>query len=356
MLENLIVYLGLLCYGIIMADKAQKTSNKKYILSIVVIFTLVAGLRAPSVGIDTKNYIYAFEMISSGKDYVIYFEESFKIICVFLLAVCNHPNFLLIVFSFITNSFIIYRIWDFKNNISFKYAIAMYYISMYIGTFNTMRQCVSVALVFWGTRYIEKNQYWKFFIYVLLAFMFHKSALISVIFILFDMIRWKSFSNKYKIFFLLCIACFPAIGTFLLSYMLKYSHYFEKITLDLGFMVVAKLTIFVASLLLYKSSNGLKIYESEFKGEEYGHKIICIYAFFSICLSGLTYVFRHMGRISYYFLLFEIIFFSRAILCNSKIERMFIKIAIFVIYGYSLIVLLTQNSQGHLPYLFFWQV
>jgi hypothetical protein len=106
-------------------------------------FSLVAGLRAISVGIDTKTYNAAFELISNNITGSVFgIEKSFIQICKVLLSIWNNPHFLLFLFAFVSHSLILFRLWQDKEYISFSWSVLSYYILLFPFSLNGMRQFV----------------------------------------------------------------------------------------------------------------------------------------------------------------------------------------------------------------------
>ncbi len=123
---------------------------------------LLSGLRGISVGKDTRSYTDTFEMILHNQRVELSWtgiETSFINLCSILQKINTSPQFLFVLFSFLINGFIIVRFWDFRYVASFTWMMIAYYIGFYFMTFNIMRQFCAIAIIFWGTRYIDRKKY-----------------------------------------------------------------------------------------------------------------------------------------------------------------------------------------------------
>ena len=93
-MSTYVVYILTLLITVALSATAQRKDKKKYIILAALVLTVLAGLRAVSVGIDTKNYVRLFTHIADGDLHLAHgLETSFKYICAFLLAIWNNNNF-----------------------------------------------------------------------------------------------------------------------------------------------------------------------------------------------------------------------------------------------------------------------
>lgn len=360
-LQSLLIYLGLAILSFNLAKIAEKTNKKLYVWIIVILLSLVAGLRNISVGIDTKTYDMIFKNVSHGKFDLIYgVEESFKYICDFLLKIWNNSNFLFFIFSFISNTLILFRIWKERSIILYRWSVLAYYIVFFAFSLNGVRQFVAVAIVFYSTLYIKEGYYIKYIVGILFASLFHFSAFIGVIYLLYDVLFIKYFNNKrkirYALFFTLIIVGAVIVTLNILD---RYSRYFGFSSSLVGVMLIAKIIMFIISILFlsYTSKDdNLEINDEGLMARYYSIVSTRWYYFTGLVLTSLDYYFSYMGRIGLYFYMFETIFLGNVF--KSKNKNIFV---LWIKFGYVLILMyyLYQNiisgSQGEIPYRFFWQ-
>ena len=101
-MQSSLIYLTTILIVLLLSYSAQKRNKMGGFITAAIVLSLLAGLRAASVGIDTVHYIEQFEAIAKGRPDLAYgLEESFKRICAFLLGIWNNSNFLFIIFHFL---------------------------------------------------------------------------------------------------------------------------------------------------------------------------------------------------------------------------------------------------------------
>ena len=132
MIQTIAIYGIVLFFCFVLARNAQKYEKKGYIVAIVLLLTLLAGLRKDSVGIDTHTYAQYLNLIRNGQfNYVWGVEYTFKMIMrLFGKAFKGYTAFLLSM-ALITNACIIRRLWDFRNITRFEWTVLVYYIMFY---------------------------------------------------------------------------------------------------------------------------------------------------------------------------------------------------------------------------------
>ncbi len=319
------------------------------------LLSLVAGLRAASVGIDTQNYTELFARIAEGRlDLAYGLETTFKYICAFLLGIWNNSNFLFLVFALITNILIFSRLWDFRDHISLPWATAIYFGVFYFMTFNIVRQFVAVSIIFFATRYLAQKKYFKFLVFVLIAFLFHKSALIGVLFIVLDIFAWKELTKKQKriIVLLWVLGAIAALflGTIILG---KYVNYFKAAQFNFGIMLFLKLIIYTFTALFMMGDDWKDKNDVGYDPISYSHNMSKVYYIIGILITMLGYMFQYMDRIGLYFYLFEAIYIGKVM--KSRRVDTIVKLAVGVLYVVILAGAILGDGQGHGEYLFFWQ-
>lgn len=166
----------------------------------------ISGLRASSVGVDNYEYSEWFASLSLDNSLVdsislniIDYEPGFVII-----------NYILKVFDFGYNwALVLYAlliwvpIYLFSKYFKNFYFVIFSFVSLgfLFFTFNGQRQAIAIGFIFLGTFFLLKHNYILFALSILIATMYHFSAiLMGVIFFIFRMPR---FSVKYWFFSIL---------------------------------------------------------------------------------------------------------------------------------------------------------
>ena len=163
--------MAVLCFFV--AKFAELTNNKKVVWLIVFVLSLIAGLRALSVGIDAKNYDRWFGLIASGNQKQIYgVEASFIYICNIVLKLWNNTNFMFFLFGLLSHGLVIFTLWKNREHISFRWGVFSYYIMFFAFSLNGMRQFLAVAIVIFATNFVREGKYVRFVLFILAAALF----------------------------------------------------------------------------------------------------------------------------------------------------------------------------------------
>ena len=251
-MQTYFVYILLLFWIVFFSNQAQKTQKKIYLWLIVFALTFVAGCRAFTVGKDTEGYIRIFWYLENDMWDWAWGEIGFKRFSRAFLRVVNNYTMLLLFYAFVTNFLIMIRLWDFRKVSSFPWMVVCYYISFFYVTMNIMRQCFAIAIVFYATKHLERKRYLSFLCCVGIATLFHTSSLIGIGFVVLDVFQWHYLSRNQKILIGTAFFLSPLILYFVLMASAGYKHYFNMVNEgSIGFMIIAKLALYVFGLLLF---------------------------------------------------------------------------------------------------------
>lgn len=349
-IQSIIIYLGLALVTFYIAKYAEVTNRKRAVWIIVLLFSLVAGLRAVSVGIDTKTYHNIFTNISIGQTDKIYaIEKGFIYICKGLLSLWNNNQFLLFLFGFVSYGLCIFRLWKDREYISFRWAVLVYNVLFFAFSLNGLRQFVAVSIVFFATTFIREGKYIKFVIAIMIASLFHLSAIAGLAYLIFEIFFLKYFELKRKLIVSSFIGICGLFGFSIFSDLMnKYMGFFEDRVQSFGFMMLIKLALLVLSVFFMEKSSDPDEQYFCF-GSRYNY-------FVGLLLNSLSYFFMYMGRVGMYFYVFEAIYigfwFKKK---NRTVFELWLKWAYVAILIYYIYDNLTSGSNGEIPYRFFWQ-
>ena len=353
MLGSIFLYVALFAECAYLAKRADDTKKIRYVWLIVAILSILAGIRGSGVGIDTAKYMESFGHIARGNTHLVYgTEHTFVEIVQIFQLVSKSPVFLFLVFAFITNGLILFRIWEFREKISFMWAFAYFYACFYFFSFNIVRQMVAVAIVFWGTRFAQKEKYIPFFACVAAGFCFHQSALLGVLYLGVDFLQKEKWS-RHKVLFTAFLCAAIMGGSFVLLKISKYLHYFRNIKMDIGFLVPLKLTFLAIYVVLLKQISGSWFGEKVDGQFEYMNTFVVVYYGIGLCVTLLGYFFTFMDRIGLYFTLCGCIFMGH--IAKRTRQPVMVRIIFAVVIGMPFVIDLLSGGQGQLPYRFFWQ-
>lgn len=356
-LESSIFYSVLTCFVFFNCIIAEKYNQQLFVWFNILILTFVAGFRGYSVGADTYSYSIIFKNAYAGIEFSK--DPMFTYVCRFLMSIWNNPTFLFILFGFLIYTLISLRLWEMRGLISYTYAFMMFFCFYFFETMNGLRQFITVAILFWGTRYLAKGNYIKYIITIFLAYIFHITALLGVLGFVGELFNWKSLEIKQRKF----IVSMSIIGILLSSYAIQYMvtrteaymHYFNTVVMDVGFRLIALIGVFCISLCLFDKKKYIINTNTRLK-PDYFISTTRMYYFFAIALGLVGYFFPYMERLGWSYSLFEGVYFGALVKESNQLKRWAFKVPIIGILLYVLInYLFLKNGSLHHPYVFIWE-
>lgn len=361
-------------------------------VAIVLILTLLAGLRSLTVGTDTSGYAIKLYKIARGSSTFASFldiqwfreyrwttvGESVEVgylVLVWIARKFGSFQVLLFLTSFLTVCPFYYALARRRNDYYLPICLIMFMLIYFNWTLNAMRQWVAASWIFLSVFWLydpseslihQKMSYTALFV----AFLFHSSAVMGIAILIIRHFL-KDERGFTRFFIIVCIVVVLVLFTSLISKSLvskllsaiglsKFIGYLGSGSISFVFSgFILQLPFLVLALYLYKSK-----------------KVDSRLALFYLCIATLCLIFSqlaslglHSGRISLYFDLFEIPLVG--LIVSSEINKSFgtcgrsillQPVSCFVICGfvfaYSLVYWLVTYGAGSgetLPYLFFWQ-
>lgn len=206
----------------ILLDLFIYDNNKKDKLFIIlmIIFTFLSCFRSYKVGTDTGMFWTDYTRIINTSFHnlnLFRYELGFTIMCKVLGLISRNPQTIIIFSGLITNLVIAYFI---KTNAKNKLSSGIFYFTTnyYFIFLCLMRQSLAICFIFLGYNFLKKNKKIMFFIMILLAFSFHRSAIIFIFLPLFKYIKVPKNLPIYTIVvsILMFIVAQPIFNSFVL--------------------------------------------------------------------------------------------------------------------------------------------
>lgn len=178
--------------------KRNLKENAYFILFLLAV--LVAGCRYV-IGGDTVRYMRFWEYyptFSEGPDIFSYvlFDPFWMLLNVCCKSICDDFIFFQFVHALLLNGILFYGV--FKRLIYFKehrFTIVLFYFIYFYLYFNTeiLRESLAIAFFLLGLPAFQKKQWLRYYIFAIIAFLFHSSAIILFILPAFRYIPWNKF-------------------------------------------------------------------------------------------------------------------------------------------------------------------
>lgn len=355
-----IVFAGLAVFCLLFSYIADRYNKQSCVWVVILALCLVSGLRGEDVGLDTRGYLAIFGYIKNGAfQYAYGVEESFKYICYAIMKVIPSERFLLLLLAFVTNWCIVTRFWELRGFSSFPCMVLAYYMSFYFATMNVARQFCAIAIVFYGSRYLVKKRPFKFLLFVVMATLIHRSAIVSLVLLAMNCFRWKKLPKYQKIIYIICALFIPVIIIYVLRFLSGYTKYFTSLSVDIGAMVLIKIGFFAATAIFafVMHPNFTYFKKGQLLNPDYSFvmQLTCVAYSAALILAGVGYFYAYVDRISWYFYLYEGVYFGMLLKGRRLSNRVILGYAIIAILCFGFIQSMLHNAQGTMPYAFFWQ-
>lgn len=355
------IYIGTFIAGIICVKKYRKLSafdnrnkfKKRIYLSLAVIIpSIIAGIRY-DVGVDWSTYKNIFEFTSmTGGSYL----ESGYVLLLRIVKYLLHGDYYF--FNFVISAMLlgftllalirIREITNFRIPLELGYYIAL--VLLWCVSFNATRQCLASAIVLYGlTWFYEKK--WKFILWIIIASLFHQSAIFCILFIFLSFeFKRKSYQKIYNMFlyfgviflFFVIQNVLDVIGTLGL-----YTNYFDNSASDfsLNFMLYIIFPLVLIMVYAPKVIKNSKYYDLFFK---------LFVLQIPIQFAGNFVVYA--DRVSLYCNISSIVLFPliASELSNSRVRKQFVILAYIWFTIYFVVMWGILGGNGIFPYQTKW--
>ena len=182
------IYIGVLAGTIIFSGLAQQYRNRNrqmrnFLLFVTIaLLTIVAGLRY-KVGVDYTQYMVSFpKYVENVFEAIKAFNEPGIYVIAWLGSkIINEPVSMFLITAIVVCVTFGITISKQSNNYMFSFAIFLF-AGCWTGSFNAMRQYLACIIVFAAHRYIYTREWKKYFLAIILAMAFHRSAIIMLVF------------------------------------------------------------------------------------------------------------------------------------------------------------------------------
>lgn len=354
MLMIIILVLSFIVY-IFNIKHAPHLINKKTSIWCGIALFVHGALRHPSVGIDVYGYVnsyklvqrLSFEQIFTSTKYTVSRDPYFYAFLKLLTFINEDPQFMLVVISAITA--ICFSVFIYKNSKSVLLSFVMFVgLRFYSFTLTGLRQAIALGITMLSYEYIKNNKFFKFFICVWVASLFHSSAWIFLLAYPISKIK-----NIRTVVFtlLLLMAANLLTGNGIIGLLLKtpmmgqYQTYASGETTESGFTILLIYYAIIFMAYIYKKLNA---------DEKDYNTVIYNFSIIGTVITSMTFNFATIFRMGYYYVLSIILLLPLAISYESN---KYIKYAITTV---TIVLLVAQyiiigSGAGTGNYKFFWE-
>lgn len=159
----------------------MKKKNESYIQMICLLisfFILWFFAAFADCGADREAYRIVFRDATVASIFDGWQEPGFVIFNLILRLFGDNPDIVLVAIPTVTLGLIYSTLYYLRKEVNIGYAILIYSTAFYIQSLSLLRIYMAAAILFWGIRYLKKNQYIKYACVILAATLIHYSSLL----------------------------------------------------------------------------------------------------------------------------------------------------------------------------------
>lgn len=340
----------LVCSTIFFLDRQDRNRknfiNKLFLWTVGVILIFISGFRGDFTA-DYNNYTYLFYYYRnfSFKEifYYTFGQEIGYVVLNWLIAIFTDNSIFVMLVTSILIIVLFFR--EIGRDSSYVWISVLMFVTIgsYYTSFNIIRQIISVAIVFSGSKYLYNRNFKAYLFFILLGSIFHQTALIMIIF-------YFLLNNKIKFRNLILITSILLCSIFYLDSILNViqKYLYSNYTKDFYGMtsVNFKNAVLPISILLFTIIHYSKLDFNEIKVRIWVNAIF-FYSFFSILGLKIQMIQRFAEFFAPYVLLLVPFMISRIENNNLRLGYILFGIVILISYNY-----ITLSGSGYDPYYF----
>lgn len=272
----ILLYVIVMGMGLYSNQKHYNKHSKRVLLFVSFsLMTIVLGLRGITVGEDTSHYINVFnqavnvswsDIIHSNGFHTAYFtnqfgytdtiENGFLVVCKIIHWITDNPQVFLFIIACITNILFAKFIYDNCDDVFFSTYIFLTE-SMFMLSFNGIRQLLAVAITLQAYTLIKKRKIKTALFLVVVAALFHVAALVALLAFPILLVKPNKEYRKFKYAIIAAIGIPLAIVIFrdvITRFVPRYTGYFlnNYWVNSLGGITVLWIVEFILILYMYK--------------------------------------------------------------------------------------------------------
>lgn len=194
----LLLYPLLIIILVFLNQLSEGKLDKTLTWVLIIVFSLICGFRNFNSGYDTEGYINLFDNLNSLQD--IFFgymswkgDYFFTLITLVLKKIGANGRYFLLILSFISVSILIKGLKKlFEGNKDSFLLISLFYSTTipFLLFGNVIRQGLAISLFLYGLSQYHANRK-SYYLFLILSILSHKSALIFVLFQIFEIVKWN---------------------------------------------------------------------------------------------------------------------------------------------------------------------
>ena len=200
------------------------------IVLLFLILFMFTSLRPGLGGWDYKNYETFFNQIPDlfniEFDFLFFhYEPLYTLANSFVKLFTDNFVVFIVIYTFLTH-LLMFQVIK-KYSINFFYSIFIYFSTYYLWhNFTLLRQNVAILIFWFSLEYIREKKFVKYLLLIIIASLFHNSAIVLILFY-FIIELMDKFSIKKNVWLFIFLSLLKPASDFLLRYIYKILSYFN---------------------------------------------------------------------------------------------------------------------------------
>lgn len=351
--------------------RSYKYKKVIYLFLTFGLFTILSSLRSENIGNDTTAYVDIFKRIIMTGDispFIGRYEIGYLLLNKVGGVITENPQIILVITSVITMigfSCFFYR----YSKLPWLSVFLFYTLGYYGGVLNTIRHSVALVLILLAFHYIIEKKLFKFILAVLVAFLFHRTAILFII-------AWPITKIRYN-YKTVAIAVITTIGLYIsFPYILQlairvfptYSYYAGSAYLDGEVRLASLFNFFVGLcvilygvLLKYHKTDKIIVHSNKNNMDKKLSEgnVYSILISLGVCITVVSFNFNLLDRVGYFFMMFTCVYIPNTVHQikdkHLRVLNIMIIVMLFAVYYTTILIFRPEWNQIY-PYEFFWNI
>lgn len=342
------------------SKKFNKLWGKLFFVLAVSLPILMATFRSVDVGIDVKVYVQPCTRWAINSDsFVSYItlalsngiEIGYALLTYFGANYLGGISGVFFLSAILIILPIYIRLLDYKEEIPVLISSLIYLLVFYNLSLNITRQSMALSILFFAFKYVEEKRYKKFVLFLSIAFLFHSSAILAIVYPILSVLSkgkdWRTKQILIVTILILFVSFYNKIFEFFIGLLFpeNIDRYVKAFLQDdtgyISFWMIV-INVFIVLCVLVSKQYLMKTNR---------YKLYILLALFNLILYTLTGYNGNCFRYSLYFMIMvpKIVPLVRyKISKNSRVLADMLIVAVFLLFWFNFNIL--TDSYGTIPY------
>lgn len=221
-----ILFLSISLFCIYFFDVKGQKKGAGFFYAVLLLYAILLSGLSYRIGTDIYNYSSSYDELPDMSEFKWeqWFDYNYQPFYVLLCSVSrsiSHDFYILHLFQSAIVCTVMFAFIHWRTKYHFTGLFVFITIAYIYFCFDILRESLAIVFVSFGYKYMEAGKYTRFYLFVCIAFMFHLSAIIAILFPVMQRLRFdKSF--------LFALGCMLVLLSLLESFS-EYIFFYEKI-------------------------------------------------------------------------------------------------------------------------------